>query len=120
MFKMRGLLYIAIRLPTRKAVIFPDLCDVIRQMIESLQQFARVIEAHGPLRIAGTAHVPSEYNHMRHIASTSLRTSSGTLIRAQNRSYLLRPWSYASVLVHFTGLRVPSVQQLVQHSRSAV
>src|SRR5437016_9808258 len=90
---MRGLLEIAIRLPTRKAGIFPHSCDGIWQMIESLQQFARVIEAHGPLRIAGTAHVPHEYNHTRHIASASLRTSSGTLIRAQNRSYLLRPWS---------------------------
>jgi len=119
LFQMRGLLEIAIRLPTRKAGIFPHLCDGIRQMIESLQQFARVIEAHGPLRIAGTAHVPSEYNHMRHIASTSLRTSSGTLIRAQNRSYLLRPWSNASVLVHFRGFREASVQQFVQQPRGA-
>src|SRR5437016_6617319 len=117
---MRGLLEIAIRLPTRKAGIFPDLCDGIRQMIESLQQFARVIEAHGPLRIAGTDHVPHEYNHMRHIASTSLRTSSGTLIRAQNRSYLLRPWSNASVLVHFRGFSEASVQQFVQQPRGDV
>jgi len=67
---MRGLLEIAIRLPTRDTGILPHLCDGIRQMIESLQQFARVVEAHGPLSVVGTAHVPYRYNHMRHTAST--------------------------------------------------
>src|SRR6266481_109762 len=37
-------------------------------------------------------------NYIWHIASARLSTSSDTSIRAQNRSYLLRPWSnYASL-----------------------
>jgi len=82
-------------------------------MIESLQQFARVVEAHGPLSVVGTAHVPYRYNHMRHTASTSLSTSSGTSIRAQSRSYLLRPRSsFASAQQHTRESLEPLVGRL--------